>query len=538
VWLDRNLGATQVATSSFDSAAYGDYYEFGRDDICPAGFSVPTEGELAADTIIATTTKIDANINNGKNGVTQAFSSFLKIPVAGHNGDGANNPALLRGRAALLWTKTVASDVAKGRHLVVGPNNAGLEDLDQALRLSVRCIKTRTPIVFNGLTYEMVTSPKTGRVWLDRNLGATQVATSSNDTDAYGDLYQWGRAKDGHESIVGTATTIAIATNLNPVNNGAFILTNAQPNDWVAGVDNDGALRTVAWADGGVNDICPAGFSVPTKAELKEDIIDAGITSVATAFSSPLKLPAAGYRNRATNDNGTIHNSGSGIFLWSRSVDGSQASYLSVINSIVNSNNQDRTYGFSVRCIKTQGSTVFVPPPPPPPSPSPSPPLSPISFKGLTYEQVVSPNTDRVWLDRNIGATQVATSHNDSAAYGGYLNYEIATDNSTCPMGFGLPTKAELAAETTEAEVTKVVDLGTAFNSFLRIPAAGFLNINSPNPATGKHNHFGVGSQVAMWTGTDGYALSVQRDIRTSTWSGEFKSSVLGHGFSVRCVKD
>ena len=204
----------------------------------------------------------------------------------------------------------------------------------------------------------------------------------------------------------------------------------------------------------------------------------------------------------------------------------------------MNSNNQDRTYGFSVRCIKTQGSTVFVPPPPPPPSPSPSPPLSPISFKGLTYEQVVSPNTGRVWLDRNLGAAQVATSHNDSAAYGGYLNYETATDNSTCPMGFGLPTKAELVAETTEAEVTKVVDLGTAFNSFLRIPAAGFLNINSPNPATGKHNHFGVGSQVVMWTGTDGYALSVQRDIRTSTWSGEFKSSVLGHGFSVRCVKD
>ena len=144
VWLDRNLGATQVATSPSDSAAYGDYYEFGRDDICPSGFSVPTEGELAADTIIATTNKIDANINNGNNGVTQAFSSFLKIPVAGHNGDGANISALLRGRAALLWTKTVASGVAKGRHLVVGPNNAGLADLDQALRLSVRCIKTRT----------------------------------------------------------------------------------------------------------------------------------------------------------------------------------------------------------------------------------------------------------------------------------------------------------------------------------------------------------------------------------------------------------
>ncbi|VVM23866.1 hypothetical protein BSPWISOXPB_75 [uncultured Gammaproteobacteria bacterium] len=44
VWLDRNLGATQVATSPNDSAAYGDYYEFGRDDICPAGFSVQLRG--------------------------------------------------------------------------------------------------------------------------------------------------------------------------------------------------------------------------------------------------------------------------------------------------------------------------------------------------------------------------------------------------------------------------------------------------------------------------------------------------------------
>jgi hypothetical protein len=33
-------------------------------------------------------------------------------------------------------------------------------------------------ISFKGLTYKLVTSPDTGRVWLDRNLGATQVATS------------------------------------------------------------------------------------------------------------------------------------------------------------------------------------------------------------------------------------------------------------------------------------------------------------------------------------------------------------------------
>jgi hypothetical protein len=48
----------------------------GNNDICPAGFSVPTEAELRADTIEATTTAIT---NNEK-----ALNSFLKLPVAGY----------------------------------------------------------------------------------------------------------------------------------------------------------------------------------------------------------------------------------------------------------------------------------------------------------------------------------------------------------------------------------------------------------------------------------------------------------------------
>jgi hypothetical protein len=39
----------------------------------------------------------------------------------------------------------------------------------------------------------------TGKIWMDRNLGASRVATSVSDTLAYGDLYQWGRGTDGHE---------------------------------------------------------------------------------------------------------------------------------------------------------------------------------------------------------------------------------------------------------------------------------------------------------------------------------------------------
>jgi hypothetical protein len=50
----------------------------------------------------------------------------------------------------------------------------------------------------------------TGKVWLDRNLGARQVCTSSTDAACFGDLYQWGRAKDGHESRTsGTTETLA-----------------------------------------------------------------------------------------------------------------------------------------------------------------------------------------------------------------------------------------------------------------------------------------------------------------------------------------
>ncbi len=40
----------------------------------------------------------------------------------------------------------------------------------------------------------------TAPLWMDRNLVASQVATASDDTLAFGDVYQWGRAADGHQA--------------------------------------------------------------------------------------------------------------------------------------------------------------------------------------------------------------------------------------------------------------------------------------------------------------------------------------------------
>lgn len=44
------------------------------------------------------------------------------------------------------------------------------------------------------------------RCWLDRNLGASRVANSYDDSQAYGYLFQWGRANDGHQ--IRTSSTI------------------------------------------------------------------------------------------------------------------------------------------------------------------------------------------------------------------------------------------------------------------------------------------------------------------------------------------
>jgi serine/threonine protein kinase len=67
-----------------------------------------------------------------------------------------------------------------------------------------------------------VTNPATGRVWMDRNLGASRAATSSTDAQAYGDLYQWGRAADGHQKRT-SATTTTLSSGDQP-GHGSFIL--------------------------------------------------------------------------------------------------------------------------------------------------------------------------------------------------------------------------------------------------------------------------------------------------------------------------
>ncbi|MCB4759528.1 MAG: hypothetical protein LGB58_02275, partial [Sulfurovum sp.] len=49
-------------------------------------------------------------------------------------------------------------------------------------------------IVHNELTYHCVKNSQTGRVWLDRNIGASRVAQSNLDNLAKGDNYTTDKA--------------------------------------------------------------------------------------------------------------------------------------------------------------------------------------------------------------------------------------------------------------------------------------------------------------------------------------------------------
>ncbi len=206
-----------------------------------------------------------------------------------------------------------------------------------------------TCITHNGTEYCEVVSPYTGKVWLDRNLGADQVCTAFNDTACYGDYYQWGRNTDGHQDS-GSGTTSTQAADVN--NAGSDFITSSSANDfdWAIAADGSGSQRSTNWSKTDSSSVCPAGFRVPTIVELRADTLDNGVTNRDTAFSSFLKLPSAGSRGYSA---GSMHDVGSGGGAFSSSTSGSHPSnlYFNSGNAVWGSNGY-RAVGLSVRCIK------------------------------------------------------------------------------------------------------------------------------------------------------------------------------------------
>ena len=181
---------------------------------------------------------------------------------------------------------------------------------------TAECTVTVTPkeegIVINGVR------------WATRNVGApgTFVATPQ---DA-GMFFQWNR-KTGWSAT-------------NPMTNSgggtAWDSSNAEGDSW------DKA-----------NDPCPAGWRIPTDAEL-QGLTDAGSQWTAVngvdgrIFGTDLFLPATGYRSF---DNGALSNVGTYGYYWSSASNGANASCLFFLSDNFYMRVAYRATGFSVRCV-------------------------------------------------------------------------------------------------------------------------------------------------------------------------------------------
>ena len=147
VWLDRNIGASQRATSPRDTAAYGDYFRWteinasgpyagsGVGKICPTGFRLPNVAEWLAEfpSIIAS------------NDCAQNAFNHLFLPLAGYRSKGMAGDVTTGGSSqsevrSYLWSSsTLTSDAAQ--RLFFSADGAGIGNDKKSYSYSVRCLK-------------------------------------------------------------------------------------------------------------------------------------------------------------------------------------------------------------------------------------------------------------------------------------------------------------------------------------------------------------------------------------------------------------
>ncbi len=231
---------------------------------------------------------------------------------------------------------------------------------------------------FHGKDYGCVPSPYTGKVWLDRNIGASQICQDENDTNCFGNYYQWGRSADGHE-VVGSEKNDTLALNIPMLNTedayGKFIETNES--DWVAsGIDDDFSKRVAEWNDTrDGSSICPTGYYVASEDDISQELIanDLGIANaridlnsteksgnsdnkLENAYNTFLKLPANGMKD----ENNTIQGSTVSLNLWTSTIEPASGftpnaiaseCFTSTIEANITTNSLLKL-GMAIRCIK------------------------------------------------------------------------------------------------------------------------------------------------------------------------------------------
>jgi uncharacterized protein (TIGR02145 family) len=291
----------------------------------------------------------------------------ITIPYSGGNGGTYNGQTIASSVVTGLTASLAIGNFVTGSgaltYIISGtPNNSGMAIFTvniggQTCNLTLNIqanLATQYPVgsVFcaSGPTEIVdVTNSITGKTWMDRNLGATQVAAVSGDPSARGDLYQWGRFSDGHQCINSILTSTL--SSIDQPNHNKFIVCPSLFYDWRT-PHNDNLWQGV----NGINNPCPIGYRIPTINELESERLSWGYPyDVSSAFNSPLKWTKAYYR-AYIDGNLYVTEPGSVRFnYWSSSVNSSSISayVLEVVSSTTSTNYTSfKGDGISVRCIK------------------------------------------------------------------------------------------------------------------------------------------------------------------------------------------
>jgi len=251
-----------------------------------------------------------------------------------------------------LQDPTEAQDAATKSYIdvLIANLQAQIDDLSEGIVSwpdgTVFCSGDHTEVI-------EIVNGATGKIWMDRNLGASRAAQSSTDEEAFGDLYQWGRFSDGHQCRNSETQYGSVNTD----NPGSFWIIASQQEQgsyqWRIPINLD------LWQGvDGINNPCPNGFRLPTQAEFSEESASWGSNNQNTGGAwnnTPLKFPASGRRGGRSSGEGAGNIAGvNSTMYWVSGYDENSPAIrvfqLSETNANFTPTSSD--FGAAVRCIK------------------------------------------------------------------------------------------------------------------------------------------------------------------------------------------